>query len=123
MPPLKPTPKRGDVVLVVFPNSDLRTAKLRPALVVQVDDLGTGLSQTIVAMITSKLARAAHPSRVTILLSTTEGKLSGLLTDSVVMTDNLATIALPTIDRVIGTLPMPLVDNALQHTLGLQVSR
>jgi mRNA interferase MazF len=119
MPPIKPNPKRGDVVLVVFPNSDLRTAKLRPALVVQADDLRTGLSQTIVAMITSKLARASHPSRVTVLLSTPEGRQSGLLTDSVVMTDNLATIAIQTIERVIGTLPTPLVDSALQRTLSL----
>ncbi|HUZ08309.1 MAG TPA: type II toxin-antitoxin system PemK/MazF family toxin [Candidatus Paceibacterota bacterium] len=39
--------KRGDVVLVLFPNSDLRTAKRRPALVIQRNDLNSGLSQTI----------------------------------------------------------------------------
>ena len=44
--------KRGDVVLVLFPYSDLRTAKPRPALVVQADDLQTGMPQVIVAMIT-----------------------------------------------------------------------
>jgi len=56
--------KRGDVVLVTFPNSDLKTAKLRPALIVQADDLNTGLSQVIIAMISSNLNRAGHPSRV-----------------------------------------------------------
>ena len=111
--------KRGDVVLVLFPHSNLRTAKLRPALVVQADDLQTGLPQVIVAMITSRLSRANHPSRVTVLLSTPEGQQSGLLTDSVVMTDNLATISEMEIDRVIGSLPMPEVDTALRHTLGL----
>lgn len=30
--------KRGDVVLVLFPDSNLRTAKRRPALIVQADD-------------------------------------------------------------------------------------
>lgn len=40
--------KRGEVVLVLFPNSDLKTAKRRPALVVQADELQTGLQQTIV---------------------------------------------------------------------------
>jgi hypothetical protein len=34
--------RRGDVVLVLFPNSDVRTAKRRPALVLQRDELGTG---------------------------------------------------------------------------------
>ena len=56
--------RRGDVVLVLFPNSDLRTAKRRPALVLQRDNLGSSLEQTIVAMISSNLARRGHPSRV-----------------------------------------------------------
>lgn len=51
---LNPPYKRGDVMLVLFPNADLRTAKRRPALVVQADNLQTGLSQVIVAMITSQ---------------------------------------------------------------------
>ena len=117
--PAQPTYKRGDVVLVLFPHSDLRTAKPRPALIIQADDLQTGLPQVIVAMITSKLFRANHPSRVKVLRSTSEGQQSGLLTDSVVITDNLATIAEAAIDRVIGNLPMTEVDKALRHTLGL----
>jgi len=52
------------VVLVLFPHSDLRTAKTRPALVVQADNLETGLPQIIVAMITSRMFRANYPSRV-----------------------------------------------------------
>ena len=115
----QPKPERGDVVLVLFPHSDLRTAKPRPALVVQADELGTGLTQVIVAMITSKTFRAKHPSRVFVELASSDGEKSGLLTDSVVMTDNLATIAYNVIDRGIGKLPMKAVDKALKHTLGL----
>ena len=115
----KPTCKRGDVVLVLFPNSNLRTAKLRPALVVQADNLQTGLPQVIVAMITSRLFRANHPSRVTILLGEPERQKSGLLSDSVVMTDNLATVLETEIDRVIGWLSMGEIDTALKHTLSL----
>jgi mRNA interferase MazF len=117
--PRTPAPERGDVVLVLFPNSDLVTAKTRPALVVQADDLHTGLSQVIVAMITSRTSRAGHPSRVAITLDTPEGRRSGLLTDSVVMTDNLATVIETAVYRVIGSLPMEGVDRALRHTLGL----
>jgi mRNA interferase MazF len=69
-----PKNKRGDVILVPFPHSDLRTAKPRPALVVQADNLQTGLPQIIVAMITSRLFRANHPSRVTVLIATPEGQ-------------------------------------------------
>ena len=39
--------KRGDVILVWFPNSDLKTFKRRPALVVQADNLQTGLPQVV----------------------------------------------------------------------------
>lgn len=104
---------------MLFPHSDLRTAKTRPALIVQADNLETGLSQAIIAMISGRTFRAGHPSRVPVSLSTPEGGQSGLLTDSVVMTDNLATITEAAIDRVIGTLPMAGVDVALRHTLGL----
>lgn len=117
--PPKPLCRRGDVILVLFPHSDLRTAKPRPALVVQADGIQTDLPQIIVAMITSKLFRAQRPSRVTVLRATSEGQQSGLLTDSVIMTDNLATILESEIDRVIGRLPMQVVDTALRHTLGL----
>ena len=118
MPP-NPNYKRGDVVLVLFPHSDLRTAKPRPALVVQADNLQTGLSQVIIAMVTSRMFRANHPSRVSITRSTPEGQQSGLLTDSIVMTDNLATIAESAIERIIGSLPMAKIDAALRHTLSL----
>jgi len=121
MPPPEPkeTHRRGSVVLVLFPLSDLRTAKARPALIVQADELGSGLAQVIVAMITSRMFRAGHPSRVGVHLSTMDGERSGLLADSVVMTDNLATITSTAIERVIGELPMTEVDRALRHTLGL----
>ena len=115
----KPNCKRGDVLLVFFPHSDLRCAKPRPALVVQADGLETGLPQIIVAMITSKMFRANHPSRVPVRLSSPEGRASGLLADSVVMTDNLATIGQIAIERIIGTLTMTEGDKALRHTLGL----
>jgi len=97
--------KRGDVVLVLFPDSNLRTAKRRPALVVQADDLTTGLPQTIIAMSTSNIARAGQTSRVTLLLRSDEGQQAGILMDSIVMTDNLATVRDSEVDRRLGTLP------------------
>ncbi|MEJ7710858.1 MAG: hypothetical protein WKF84_13590 [Pyrinomonadaceae bacterium] len=39
--------------------------------------------------------------------------------DSVVMTDNLATVAEKSIERMIGTIEMSEVDEALRYTLGL----
>jgi len=112
--------KRGDVVLVLFPDSNLRTAKRRPALVVQADNLDTGLQQFIVAMITSNMSRADHPSRVTLLLDSSEGRDTHILMDSVVMTDNLATVRETEIDRTLGVLKdLTDVDAALRRTLDL----
>ena len=112
--------RRGDVVLVLFPDSNLRTSKRRPALVVQADRLGLGLPQTVVAMITSNTARASHPSRVLVRVGSGSGRLSGLLMDSVIMTDNLATVHENEIDRVLGALPdLAEVDAALRMTLAL----
>ena len=112
--------RRGDIVLVLFPDSNLRTSKLRPALVVQADELASGLPQTVVAMITSNRARAGHPSRVAVPVSSELGQASGLLTASVIMTDNLATIRYSEIDRVIGALPEASeIDAALRRRLAL----
>ena len=111
--------KRGDVVRVVFPNSDLTTAKRRPVLVIQADNLNTGLAQTVMAMITSKMVRANHPSRVTVMVSSFAGVGVGLRLDSVIMTDNLVTVANAEINSVLGSLPMKEVDAALRHTFGL----
>jgi len=111
---------RGDVVLVLFPDSNLRTSKRRPALIVQADQLGIDLAQTIVAMITSNMARGGHRSRVVVRGGSEKAKRSGLLMDSVIMTDNIATVQHSEIDRVIGTFPgMSELDAALRSTLAL----
>lgn len=111
---------RGDVVLVLYPDSNLRTAKRRPAIVVQADGLQSGLAQVVLAMISSNLSRAGHPSRVSVSQSSPEGRQMGLRTDSVVMTDNLATVLEGEIDRAIGRMvDTTALDAALRHTLGL----
>jgi mRNA interferase MazF len=111
---------RGDVVLALFPDSNLRTAKRRPVLIVQRDQLNAGLPQTLVAMISSNMARAGHPSRVTVRLTLPEGVRSGLRTDSVIMTDNLATLLDSEFDRPLGTWDdMAAVEAALRHTLAI----
>ena len=111
---------RGEVVLVFFPDSNLKTAKRRPALVVQANNLQTGLQQTIVSMITSNLARAGHSSRLPVKQTSALGQEMGLRADSVVMTDNLATVLDNEIDQSIGHCSnMQAVDDCLRHTLGM----
>lgn len=73
----------------------------------------------IVAMITSNLFRTG-PTRVAFTMISQEGKAMELLTDSIVMADNLATILDREIDKTIGHCPtMELIDSALRITLAL----
>jgi mRNA interferase MazF len=112
--------KRGDFVLVNFPHSDLTTIKLRPVLIVQAENLNTGLAQIVVAMVSSNLARAGHACRVTVRLNNPIAVGTGLRSDSVIVTDNLATVELRLINRPLGTMRrMDEVDQALRTTLGL----
>jgi len=112
--------KRGDVILVRFPNSDLRTYKKRPALVVQAD-IDTGLEQKIVALITSNLKRTG-PTRVAVRKESPLGRQMGLRTDSVIVADNLATVLEREMDKIIGKCTdLCAVENALRKTFALDV--
>ncbi len=111
--------KRGDVILVKFPNSDLITYKKRPGLVVQDETINTGLSQRLIVQITSKLKRTG-PSRLRVNQGSLEGQQMGLLSDSVIVADNIATVPDKAIDKVIGTCPvMANVETSLRPILGL----
>ena len=72
--------------------------------------------QRLEIMITSRVERSSYPSRVLVRLDSIEGQQSGLLSDSVVMTDDLAPIAETEIGRRIGAIAMTTVDNALRYT-------
>lgn len=72
-------------------------------------------------MISSNMKRADHPSRVEVQLNSPETRQGGLLTNSVIMTDNLATVLEAEIDRKLDVLPnMAIVGVALCHTLSIE---
>jgi mRNA interferase MazF len=99
---------------------DLVTFKRRPALVVEADNLKSGIPQIVISMITSNLTRRGHPSRVFIALDSIEAREAGRRTDSIIMTDNLATVLEKAIAAKLGHLKiLAAVDAALRHTLAL----
>ena len=75
---------RGDVVLAFYPFASGSGGKRRPGLVVQNDADNARMAATILAQITTNLARAGEPTHLLIETSTTEGQQSGLLHDSLV---------------------------------------
>jgi mRNA interferase MazF len=118
------TCKRGTIVLVRFPFSSGTNAKVRPALVVQIDRNNRRLRNTILAMITSSTGRAGRePTQLLIDIATPDGQESGLLHTSVVKCENLFTVEQQLIFRVIGSLPsvtMKKIDVCLQMALGMK---
>jgi mRNA interferase MazF len=114
--------RRGDVVILDHPFSDGSGSKVRPALVVQNDRDNRRLTNTIVALITRNVSRAAEPSQLVIDVSSPEGQPSGLNQKSAVVCTNLFTVSQTKIRHVISTLPptlMAKVDVCLRVALDL----
>jgi mRNA interferase MazF len=82
---------RGQIVVVDFSVAGM-PKKVRPVLVVQSDAYNRKMSNSIVAMITTNLARAPEPTHLLIDISTPDGQQSGLLHTSVVNCNTLTTI-------------------------------
>ncbi len=117
------TVNRGDVVLLNYPFSSGRGAKVRPALVVQSESNNSRLTNTIVAMITRSTQRAQHePTQYLLDPATPEGNAAGVLHPSAITCENLLTVEQQLIFRKIGSLSaaaMQQVDNCLKAALQL----
>ncbi len=94
---------RGKIVVVDFAVAGM-PKKVRPVLVIQADHYNRKMTNTVVAMIATNLARASEPSHLLIDISTPEGKLSGLLHSSVVNCNTLTTVRQDEVLRVLGSL-------------------
>ncbi|MGI8981641.1 MAG: type II toxin-antitoxin system PemK/MazF family toxin [Pirellulaceae bacterium] len=115
--------QRGEVVLLDFLFPDGSGAKNRPAVVIQADNENRRVNTTIVAMVTTRIHRAAlEPTQVYVDIAMPDGKQTGLNANSVVNAINLVTISKSKIYRVIGQLSVSLmaqVDKALLAALEL----
>ena len=95
--------RHGDVVLLPISFVSGVGSKVRPAVVVQNDNLNVRLQSTVVAIITSTTARTkVEPTQLFIDLSTPDGRRTGLLHDSSVKCEHLDTVDQRDIFRVIG---------------------
>ncbi len=116
------TLRRGDVVIVSFPFASGKGTKVRPALVVQNDRNNGRMTNTILAAITTTTHRNNEPTQLFINVAAPEGRQSGLLKDSIVSCENLATVEQSLVQRTIGSLPagvMAQVDDCLKVSLEL----
>lgn len=94
---------RGDVVLLPIAFVTGTGTKVRPAVVVQNDDLNARLQSTIVAIITSTNVRShVEPTQLYIDVSSPDGRRTGLLHNSTVKCEHLDTVDRRDVVRVIG---------------------
>jgi mRNA interferase MazF len=115
--------KRGDVAIVRFPFASGTEAKVRPALVVQNDHNNSRMTNIILVAITTTTHRSQEPTQLLLEVATPADRQSGLLKDSIVSCENLATVEQSLITRVIGSLPpavMLQVDDCLKASLALR---
>lgn len=112
---------RGDIVVVDFAVAGL-PKKVRPVLVVQSDAYNRKMANTIVAMITTNIARALEPTHLLVDILTAEGKSSGLLHTSVVNCNTLTTVKQDEVLRTLGSLSTTLmqrIDACLKAALAI----
>jgi mRNA-degrading endonuclease toxin of MazEF toxin-antitoxin module len=98
-------------------------ASLRPALIVQNNRDNRCLDQTISAPITTHMLQVNAPTPFLLPWETSEGPQAGLLHDSVVSCNNLATVHEDRVQRVIGHLAAAVrsrMDECLTAALGLR---
>ena len=95
--------KRGEVVLVPFPFTDLSSAKQRPALLVSSDTFNAEREDVLVAAITSQVPLVVAADEFVI----PAGELAacGLPKPSILRLSKLVTLHKRLIIRRIGTLP------------------
>lgn len=114
---------RGDVVLVDYPYSDRTGSKVRPCLVVQNDQNNRRLDDTIVVMFSSRTQySSSEPTQLLITANSRDGQQAGLLFDSAVLCENIATVDRSFVRRRIGTVPdatLRNVDECLKASLGI----
>ena len=112
---------RGDIVIVDFRPTN-PSAKVRPAVVVQNDRDNSRMKNTIIAQITSNIARALEDTQLLIDQAHPDWVASGLRLPSVVNSSNLATVLQTQITHTIGHLSdatMAEIDKCLKAALEL----
>ncbi|MEJ0090325.1 MAG: type II toxin-antitoxin system PemK/MazF family toxin [Limisphaerales bacterium] len=95
--------KRGDVVLVPFPFTDLRTAKQRPALVISPDSFNSSHDDLLVAAVTSHVPATLTSDEFAIPPS--DLPACGLPKPSIIKLLKLVTLHRRLVVRRIGGLP------------------
>jgi mRNA interferase MazF len=103
--------KRGDIILVPFPFTDLSHAKQRPALVISPDTFNAVRDDVLVVAITSQIPETLAVDEFTI--PAVELPACGLPKPSIIRLTKLVSLHQQLIVKRIGSLPLPTLAQAL----------
>lgn len=111
--------KRGDVVLVPFPFTDLTGVRQRPAVVVSAEWFNDTHADVALAAITSQIPATLGPDEI--LIAGSDRALTGLPRNSILRVVKLFALDRSLVRRQLGTLPSGLIA-ALNGKLSLALS-
>ena len=103
--------KRGDVVLVPFPFTDLTSAKQRPALVVSADTFNAAREDVLVAAITSQVPNTLAADEF--MIPSVDLRACGLPKASIIRLSKLVSLHRQLVIKRIGALPPAVLSNVL----------
>jgi mRNA interferase MazF len=110
--------RRGTIVLVPFPFTDLSQRKARPAVVLSPEHINTRSPDVILAAISSTTPHAPNDLELVLYKTDPLFKATGLRVNSVVKAQKLVTIQQSLIHTTLGQLADPWL-----HELDLRVMR
>ena len=113
--------KRGDVVLITFPFSDLQGIKVRPALIISSNKYNKK-SQDALFMLISSNIKNPRPIDIVIKYNHPDFKMTGLKKDSLVKCDKIVSLLKETAKRHLGHISEELqksIDLTLADVCGL----
>jgi mRNA interferase MazF len=109
--------KRGDVVLIPFPFTDLRSAKQRPALVISPDAFNATRDDLLVAAITSQIPATLAADEF--LIPAADLTACGLPKPSIIRLLKLVALHRSLVIRRIGSPPAPTLAQSLARIRSL----
>ena len=114
--------RRGDVIMVALPFTDMARSKVRPVLIVQNDVANEVSGNVIVVAISSRVPQRLLPVQYLIPAESQIARAAGLPKTSIVDCGVIFTIAKRRVVRKTGTLPsaaMSAVDSRLRISPGI----
>ncbi len=115
--------RRGDVVLVPFPFTDLTRQKARPAVVVSSERFNAASADVILVAISSKLPATSNDTDLVLQHGSADFQTTGLRVSSVIRTAKLVTLQQSLIYTTLGKLDSRVIDELderLARAVGLQ---